>query len=100
MATVGNTPRLLEQNGLSLAYVGSSILIDPQSDRWVVVLTAYVVEVAVYTHSEAWDLWKLRWLPPAILGSFRKLELRSCSREKGLLILIRFLAVLDGVDRT
>lgn len=63
-------------------------------------LTAYVAEMDEYWFSEAWDYWKVWWVPPATLGSIQKLDFRSCLGEEGLLELTRLLVVLNGVDWT
>lgn len=55
---------------------------------------------AVYWLSESWNSWKLWWLPAAIFGSFRKLDLYPHLQDKGLSDLNRFLAVLDIIDWT
>lgn len=52
-------------------------------------------EAAVYSLTAERDFWKLWWLPPAIRGSSIKFIFCSCSLNKDLSDLERFLTALN-----
>lgn len=61
--------------GPPLAYIGSALMADRTSGWWVVVLTNWVVEVWVYEIWEAFDTWRLWWLPPRVRDAVEVLDL-------------------------
>ena len=67
----------------SITYLGSRLIADPRRGVWVVVITEWVVRVAAFTMCEAYDIFRLWYIPPAIRGYAKKLDLNCVlgSRE-------------------
>ena len=59
----------------SITYLGSRLIADPRSGVWVVVITEWVARVAAFILWDAYDIFRLWYIPPAIRGYAKKLDL-------------------------
>lgn len=59
-----------------LTYIGREILRDRLSGWWVGVLRNWVVEVLSFKISDAFDTWRLWWLPPKIRDAADHLDMK------------------------
>lgn len=84
--------------GPPLAYIGSQIQRDRQSGWWVVVLTNWVVEVWAYALWEAFDTWRLWWLPPKIREAVNHLNLRPALGLDGVRDAQQAVSLMNSID--
>ncbi|CAN8076692.1 unnamed protein product [Agarophyton chilense] len=59
-----------------VSYLGSYFIEDPHSGLWSVVLTEWAVRAAAYILWEAYDQYRLWYLPPRLRGYIRQLDLQ------------------------
>ena len=83
----------------AITYLGSRLIADPRSGVWVVVITEWVARVAAFILWEAYDIFRLWYIPPAIRGYANKLDLSFVlgSRENANEFL-RMVAKVEEVD--
>ena len=80
----------------AITYLGSLLIADPRSGVWVVVIMEWVARVAAFILWEAYDIFRLWYIPPAICGYAKKLDLSFAlgSRENAN----EFLRMVAKVD--
>ncbi|PXF47025.1 hypothetical protein BWQ96_03215 [Gracilariopsis chorda] len=84
-----------------LTYLGSSMLWDPRSGLWSVVVSEWAVRVAAYILAEAYDQYRLWYIQPRVRAGIRSLDLLvPLGAEANVEEMLSLLDYIEGVDWT